>query len=184
LSTTLSITSKASELRDAFDRACAQPFAAQVVEQAENLIAIGVSHGACAIRASEITGMAKSMKIVPLPSSIPELLGIAGVRGTLYAVYSLAAILGYAPEAEQPRWLALCGTEEAFALAFTDFEGYVRLPISQLYTAELKDAPHAYVKHVVRIAGVSRPVVSIPHIRETIQVSCSNIRNNRISKER
>jgi chemotaxis signal transduction protein len=184
LSTIPSTTSKASELRDAFDRACAQPLAAQAVEQTENLIAIRVSEGACAIRASEITGVAKDRKIVALPSTVPELLGIAGVRGTLYAVYSLAAILGYAPEAEQPRWLALCGSEEPFALAFAGFEGYLRLPIGQLYTAELKDATHSYVKHVLRSAGVVRPVVSIPLIRETIQTRCSHIRNNRISKER
>jgi chemotaxis signal transduction protein len=138
----------------------------------ENLIAIRVSGDAYAIRVSEISGLANDRKIVALPSAVPELLGVAGIRGGLVPVYSLAALLGYSTEADQGRWLALSGGEEPVGLAFSAFEGYVRVPQAQIYTADQKDAVRTHVKHVVRAAAMVRAVVSVPLIREMIQRLC------------
>lgn len=174
------IATKLVELRNVFDRARTLPFSAQAAEQTENLLAICISRVAYAIRVSEIAGLTNDKKIITVPSSIPELLGIAGVRGTLVSVYCLSALLGYNLEEKQTRWLALCGTEEPVGLAFNNFEGYVQVPRVQLHAAKQKDATHKHVTHIAGATGMLRAVISIPLIRETIQKRCSN---NSVSKE-
>jgi signal transduction histidine kinase len=133
------ITAKAAELRSVFDKARALPFSLNGEEQAESLLAIRVSQDAYAVRVNEISGLVTDRKVVPIPSPISELLGVAGVRGALVPVYSLAALLGYGAETGQVRWLALCGTEEPLALAFGGFEGYTQVPLGQLYSADQED---------------------------------------------
>jgi purine-binding chemotaxis protein CheW len=170
----LPVAARAAELRNTFDRARAIPFLSDAVEQIENLLAIRVSGDAFAIRLSEISGLATDRKIVAFPSPIPELLGVAAIRGRLVPVYSLAALLGYSAHSSQGRWLMLCGTEEPVGLAINDFEGYLRVPLAQIYTAEQKDKASTHVKHVVRAADIVRGVVSIPLIIEVIQKRCRN----------
>jgi chemotaxis signal transduction protein len=174
-------SAQAANLRNAFDRARAIPVSSETAEQIENMLAIRVSGDAFAIRLSEISGLATDKKIVALPSPIPELLGVAGIRGRLVPVYSLAALLGYSASADQGRWLALCGTEEPVGLAINDFEGYLRVPLAQVYPAEQKDAVSKHVTHVVRAPDMIRAVVSIPQLLEIIQSRCRNVGG---SKER
>ncbi|HYL62684.1 MAG TPA: chemotaxis protein CheW [Candidatus Methylomirabilis sp.] len=175
------ITAKVAELRRVFDEARAAPFSSGAAELTEDLLAIRVSRDAYAVKASEISGLATDRKIVPLPSPIPELLGVAGIRGALVPVYSLAMLLGYNADTERTRWLALCGSEDPVALAFSEFDGYVRIPVTQLYAAEQKDVARTHVQQVVRATDMVRAVVSIPLIRETIQRRCGN---DGVSKER
>ena len=180
--TSLSQTSaKVGELRSVFDQTRAAPFSSGVAEQTEDLLAIRVSRDAHAIKVNEISGLTTGKKIVAFPSPITELLGVAGIRGALVPVYSLAMLLGYNADTERTRWLALCGTEDPVALAFDDFEGYVRVPLTQLYAAEQKDGAHMHVQEVVRATDMVRAVVSIPLIRKTIQGRCGN---DGVSKER
>jgi chemotaxis signal transduction protein len=173
--------SKAVELRNAFDRVRAIPWSAQAVEQIEGLLSIRVSGDPYAIRVSDISGLANDRKVVAFPSSIPELLGVAGIRGGLVSVYSLAALLGYRREADQARWLVLCGAEESVGLAFGDFEGYLPVPLAQVYATDQRDAARAHVKHVLRASDLVCAVVSIPDILESIKRRCDN---SRPSKER
>jgi purine-binding chemotaxis protein CheW len=175
------ITAKAAELRSVFDQSRAAPLSSGAQEQAEDLLAIRVARDAYAIRVSEISGLATGKKIVGFPSPIPELLGVAGIRGALVPVYSLAMLLGYNAETQRTRWLALCGTEDPFALVFSDFEGYVRVSLTQLYAAEQKDVARTHVHYVVRATDMVRAVVSIPLIIKTIQRRCGN---DGVSKER
>jgi chemotaxis signal transduction protein len=172
--TALPVAARAVELRNTFDHARAIPFVSDAVEQIENLLAIRVCGDAFAIRLSEISGLATDRKLVAFPSPIPELLGVAAIRGRLVPVYSLAALLGYNGHSSQGRWLMLCGTEEPVGLAINDFEGYVRVPLAQIYTAEQKDEASTHVRHVVRAADIVRGVVSIPLLIEVIQKRCRN----------
>ncbi len=175
------IAARVAELRRTFDQARAVPSSSAGDIQAESLLAIRVSRDAYAIRVSEISGLATDRKIVAFPSLIPELLGVAGIRGSLVPVYSLAGLLGYGGETGQVRWLVLCGTEEPFALAFNDFEGYLQMPRTLLHQAEQKDVTRTHVTHVARATDMVRAVVSIPLLRETIQERC---RKNGVPKER
>jgi chemotaxis signal transduction protein len=163
---------KAAELRDAFDRARAIPFASQAGERMESLLAIRVCGDPYAVRISEISGLANDRKIVALPSAMPELIGLAGIRGALIPVYSLASLLGYSAEVVPGRWLALSGTGEPVGLVFSQFEGYAMVPYSQVYAAERKDETRTHVTHVVHTADVVRAVISIPLIHEVIQRRC------------
>jgi chemotaxis signal transduction protein len=175
------IAEKLAELRDAFDQTRALPMFSGTEEHTENFLAVRVSRDPYAIRVSEISGVSTDRNIIAIPTPFPELLGVAGIRGALVPVYSLAGVLGYAADAEQTRWLALCGIEEPVALAFSGFEGYLQIPLRQLYSVEQKDAARIHVRHMVRSADVIRAVVSIPLIREAIQARCGN---KGLSKER
>jgi chemotaxis signal transduction protein len=178
--TSLSPTAlKLAELRNAFDQTFAISAVSQAAEQIEDLLCIGVAGDHYAIKVSEISGLVNNRKAVALPSPVPELLGVAGIRGGLVPVYSLAALLGYSQDTGRPRWFALCGSEEPLALAFSDFEGYLRIPVSQVYAAEQKDVARAHLKHVLCAAGVVRAVVSIPDLVEMIKR-----RFGSVSKER
>jgi chemotaxis signal transduction protein len=170
------ITSTAAELRNAFDRARAIPLSTRGVEKVEGLLSIRVSGDPYAIRVSEITGLANDRKVVAFPSSIPELMGVAGICGGLVSIYSLAALLGYSREADQARWLVLCGTEEPVGLAFSDFEGYLPVPLTQVCATDQRGAARAHVKHVVRATDLVRAVVSIPDILELIKRRCDTSR--------
>jgi chemotaxis signal transduction protein len=175
------MASQAAELRNAFDRARASPQSARAVEGVEGLLSIRVSGDPYAIRVSEISGLANDRKVVAFPSSIHELMGLAGIRGELVSVYSLAALLGYGREADQARWLVLCRTDEPVGLAFSALEGYLRVPLTQVYATEQGGAARAHVKHVVRTGDAVRAVVNIPDMLELIKSRCDK---SRVSKER
>jgi chemotaxis signal transduction protein len=107
------------------------------------------------------------------------LLGLAGIHGGIIPVFGLSSILGYAPDPGSPRWMILCSSEEPFALAFSDFEGYLRLPTSALHSDENFRATREQVKYVNQIASTPdgvRAVIDIQLIMATIR--------NRISQHR
>ena len=174
------LVSRATKLREAFDKERAAPASGCGDEQTESFLAIRVSKDSYAIRASEISGLTVGQKIVRLPSPVPELLGIAGVRGVLVPVYSLAALLGHDAENDEPRWLALCGTEDCIALAFGGFESYLRIPLANVYAAEKSKTAGSHITHVARGTDTVRGVVSIPLVKATIQERC----HGSASKER
>jgi len=167
---------RVAELRSEFDRAFSLPPSSQVVEQIENLLAIRVAGDPYAIRVQEISGLANNRKIVPLPSPIPELLGVANMRGGFLPVYNLEALLGYRPGADPPRWIALCASNEPVGLAFAEFEGYLRIPSIKICSAEQRYAAREPVKNVVRMADMVRTVVSIPYLVEIIRKLCDDKR--------
>src|ERR1700730_12218952 len=170
---------KLAELRNAFDQTLAIPAVSQAAEQIEDLLSISVAGDHYAIKVSEISGLVNNRKAVALPSPVPELLGVAGIRGGLVPVYSLAVLLGYSQDTGRTRWFALCGSEEPVGLAFSNFEGYLRVPVSQVYAAEQKDVTRAHLKHVLCAGETVRAVVSIPDLVEMIKR-----RGGSVSKER
>lgn len=168
------------ELKKAFDHAYAVPPPRLDSKQMENLLAIRVDGDPYAIRVSQINGLASDRKVVAVPSRTPELLGVVGIRGGLVPVYSLAALVGHDGDVNGGRWLALCGTEEPIGLAFSDFEGYFKVPLIHVYPAGLNHAIHESVRDAVRTADVTRAIVNIPSIVETIRRRCES----QVSEER
>ena len=69
---------------------------------------------------------------------------------------------------------------EPIALAFSDFEGYVRLPTSALHADENLGARRQYVNQVASMEAGARAVISIPLIVATIR---DRIGPNRLAKE-
>jgi chemotaxis signal transduction protein len=171
----------ALELRNAFDQVYALPPLSLDSEHTENLLAIRLAGDSYAIRVSEIAGLASDREVIVLPSPIPELLGVAGIRGGLVPVYSLAALVGHNRDGNHARWLALYGTEDPVGLAFSDFEGYLKVPSAQIYKAGQNHAIREHVRDLVRTADVVRAIVNIPSVVETIKRRCGE---GRVSKER
>jgi purine-binding chemotaxis protein CheW len=162
---------KAAELRAAFDRNYSLPPSSGVIERIEGLLSIRLGGNPHALRTAELSAFTRAPRIVAVPSPIPELRGLCGIRGGIVPIYSLSALLGYGRE-EQERWCVLCGSEEPVAFAFSDFEGYVRAVQSQVYAARHEDRTSEHVNQVIRINEIIRPIVSLPSILDLIKKRC------------
>ncbi len=166
----------AAQLRSAFDRTYALPSRSSEADKTEDLLAIRLAGNAYAIRVREIAGLANNRKTIALPSAIPELLGVTSIRGELAPVYSLAMLLDGHRVTEEPRWLALCRSDEPIGLAFADFEGYLQVELAEVYAASQEHLERALVHEVTRSAGLVRSIISIPAIVEMVQRRCGKDR--------
>jgi chemotaxis signal transduction protein len=80
-------------------------------------------------------------------------LGVASIRGDVVAVYSLAALLGYARPTAPPRWLAILRDPEPVGVAFAELDGYFEAGPAELHRAPPPDG--------VRATGVRAPLHAI-----------------------
>ncbi len=173
------VQSKAAELRQAFDLSFALP-PPQASQEVEDLLTIRVAGDPYAIRLRDIAGIVAGRRVVPVPAVTLDLLGLAGIRGGVVSVFGLASILGYGQAPGSPRWMILCGAEEPIALAFSDFEGYLRLPKSSLHADENLRTARQYVNQVASTEAGARAVISIPLVVATIR---NRTGHNRLAKE-
>jgi purine-binding chemotaxis protein CheW len=112
------------------------------------------------VRVSEVTGLEAGRKIVPLPGSGRELLGLAGVKGLLVPIFSLAALLGVEGGALDAKWFVLCGQGPSIGLAFTALDGCVKVPRSSFGPAA-DAAAGGHVGAVVTVGSQARGVLAI-----------------------
>ena len=173
------VESKAAELRQAFDLSFALP-PPQASQEVEDLLTIRVAGDPYAIRLGDIAGIVAGRRVVPVPAVTLDLLGLAGIRGDVVSVFGLASILGYGQAPGSPRWMILCGAEEPIALAFSDFEGYLRIPKSSLHADENLRTTRQYVNQVASTEAGARAVISIPLVVATIR---NRTGHNRLAKE-
>ncbi len=169
-------TRSASELAREFDRSFADP-AGATDEEVEELLAIRVGGDAYAVRLRDVTGLVADRKIVPLPTPEPALMGIVGLRNGLAPVYSLAALLGYGPAAEAPRWLLLVGPGPQFGLAFPEFDGHRRVARAEISSNQDGGAVaggNAQVPELVRIDDTRRGLIGIAALTEMIRARVAN----------
>jgi hypothetical protein len=96
------VAARAAELRAVFDHGFAAPPPPLAPPQLD-LLAIRCADHGFALRLSEVVAVYTERKIVPVPSPVPELLGLVGVRGLVAPVYDLRSLLGYGTGAA-PRW--------------------------------------------------------------------------------
>jgi chemotaxis signal transduction protein len=162
-----------AELRTAFDQTYAIPPSTQNIGQIEDLLAIRLGGNPYALRAGEISALARMPKVVAVPSPSPELEGLAGVRGAVVPIYRLAALFGSDRE-KQLRWCAWCGSEELMGFAFGGFEGFVRASQSQIYAPEHEYLTYEHVKSVFRTDEIVRPIVNLPSIMQLMKRRCTN----------
>jgi purine-binding chemotaxis protein CheW len=151
-----------AQLRAAFDETFA--VLPRSREELESVIQIRVGSEVFVIRSGHIGGLVKSRKIVPLPSRIPELLGVSALRGKLIPVFDLAALLGIPAGASRPSWLVLAPGDTPIGLAFDGFEG-------QQVPEWLGDEQSArqHVRQLVRIGSAVRAVLDIPGLAAAIR---------------
>jgi len=143
---------RVAELRDAFDQSFARAPSPDT-GAVENLLAIRIGANPYALRLTDVSGLFADKKVTWLPSPAPELLGMAGIRGTVLPVYDLGMLLG-CPRAAAPRWLVVVAATPV-ALAFEAFDGYLS----------------------VRAEGIERQlqtVIDLPSVIEKIRNRCGH----------
>lgn len=156
------MTSRVEQLRRAFDDAFAEPVSEQRTAL-EQFLAIGVGQRDQAVRLREIDGLFAGRKVVPVPSSMPELAGLVGLRGTPVPVYSLELLLGQEAAPERPRWFLVAG---GVGFAFSRFDGYVQALKSDVIAGT---SASGIAHETLQIADTSRPIVTLAALLERIR---------------
>jgi purine-binding chemotaxis protein CheW len=157
----------AATLRRHFDEAFAAP-ASSIIEPLEDLLAIRVGSDPYALRLSEIAGLYVGVKIVPVPSPVPQLLGIVGIRGMMVPIYDLAALLRYPPEVNS-RWFVLARPPQPVGFAFETFESHLQVSLAGSNGED--SGTGGTVQHMrgtVRAAGTLRPIIHLASMLEMI----------------
>ncbi len=170
--TELQYSSKASELRHAFDRTFAEAQRFGTVAW-EDLLAVRLGPDAYALRLSEIAGLFSDKKITRLPGRVPALIGIAGFRGAILPVYDLALLIGY-PSTAAPQWLVMAASDPV-AFAFDGFDGHLRLSRDAISAHKDVSPPsQSHVRELVRTPGQALPIVHIPSVVDAIKQQLSS----------
>jgi purine-binding chemotaxis protein CheW len=168
----LATTSRAQAMRQAFDASFAQPAQGRA-DAVEALLAITVGGDPYVLRLAEIAGLHASRAITTLPSPVPELAGLVGLRSALVPVYDLAALLGY-PRAAAPRWLVVLAAAPV-ALAFEGFAGYVTAAATTVVVEASADDDEP-IRDIVRARHLVRPVLGLTPVLERIRRRASRAR--------
>jgi purine-binding chemotaxis protein CheW len=158
----------AAELRAAFDAAFTRPAGAQA-PQAVAVLALRAGGAPVAVRVLETAGIMAARVIVPVPSPRPELLGVAGIRGAVVPIYSLARLLGRAEDGA-PRWVVLAAAgAERVGLAVAVFERHLVVPAADVRPAAHPGAAERHAPEVLHLGGEVTPVLSVPSLVHAIR---------------
>ncbi len=151
-----------------FDSGFAHAFAGTRRETL-NYLACRVGTESLAISLSDLSGLQRRAKIVPLRSTVSGLLGVAGLRSRLMPVYRTSVLLGI-PVAGQPeKWIAVCGSEQPIGLALDEFEGYLQADPSARSPRAERDGACAHLRELLVCAGQTRPIIQISTLLQMIR---------------
>jgi chemotaxis signal transduction protein len=156
----------ALSLRRAFDQSFAEAPRQEPAGAFEDLLAVQVGGAPHAFRLAEIAAVHSDRRVVPVPSSAPELVGIAGFRNILAPVYDLCALLGY-PIGAASRWLVLARGPQPIAFAFDSFERHLRVPVDRLHDSADDGGAQPYLRGAVE-ADLVRPIIHFAALLEAI----------------
>lgn len=164
------LSTKAGELRQAFDAAFAvspPPPPPPTVA----LLLVRVGGELAAVKRTEMTGFVCGDAVVLMPARSPAFLGIAGLRGGLYPVWSLAVLLGRPPAPPgTARWLLLAEASGAAPCAFAceAFEKMIFVPESVVAGPARHDAPAGLTAVVVPWGAALAPLIDLPALQADI----------------
>jgi len=143
--------SRATELREAFDRAFADAPAGERATVHE-LLQIELAGEPYAIALADIDSLHVDLAIVAVPARAPSLLGVIALRGAIVPVYDLRRLLGLAAT-RPPRWAVLVGGN---AFAFDHVAGHfsvAELPAGRVIQRDGRI--HPIVDFEVALQGVT-----------------------------
>ncbi|KRC00951.1 chemotaxis protein CheW [Duganella sp. Root198D2] len=155
------LAASARALKEEFDRTFALP-PAVADAGAQQILAIRAGGQTLALRLSDLRGLYVDRRLQALPSRLPELLGLTGLRGQAVPVFDLAALLGHPPQCA-PRWLALAAGRHSAAFAFEQFEAHHAV------------RPDDFLDNAVRMDGVPRTLVSLPSLIDALERRCQRL---------
>lgn len=167
------------QLREAFDRSFSLPLP-EHAETKERFLILGAGADRYAVRLDALSGVERRRKIARLPLRAPGLLGLAGFRGQLTAVFHLASLLGVPAGAEPPAWLAFCKGETPVAFGFDRLDGAAEVPSQDVHAAEPKDESLPSGRQTVRIGPEMLHVIDVPALvaatRQSLMAAMGNSR--------
>jgi chemotaxis signal transduction protein len=161
-------------LQTEFDRAFAAPPVIRQSEQEEHFLALRVATEPYVVRIREIAAIARQRKTITLPGTVPEFLGITGVRGASLPVYSLAALLGLGREPRESKWLLLCGHEDPVALTFAEIEGHYTIRSAEVFSADRAANARSVIGQFVAIGEAAWPIISLPALIAAVKKRCDS----------
>ena len=154
----------AGELRQAFDRSFADVPSVDGTG-VQDLLDLRFGTAGYALRLGDLAALVADVQITPVPTSVPELLGIAAIRGSMLPVYDLGAILGH-PGESNLRWTAVAAGNSPVGLAFARFEGHLRVRVDAIAADVRSGASH--VREVVHLEAGVRSIVSVVSVLDAI----------------
>jgi purine-binding chemotaxis protein CheW len=160
------VIDRAAALRAAFDRSFAQAPSPEGAAT-EKLLAIRLGAHPYVLRLSEVSGLFADKKITRLPSPVPDLLGIAGFRGTVLPVYDLGLLLGGASTAA-PRWLVVAAGAPV-GLAFDGVDGYLSVACDAIVSQARVETREPHVREVARSGDLARPLISLASVAQWVR---------------
>jgi len=149
---------RVADLRRAFDESFARK-PPELSADERNFLALRQGPERYAIRLEDVAGLFADKTVVPFRSRLPELLGIAGIRGSLVPVFSLGQLLGYPRPTTTPRWLFV-SARSAVAFAFDELDGYLRAPSSAIAEAR-EEASGEKRGEMLVLSNVNRVIVGL-----------------------
>lgn len=154
----------AEALRKAFDESFAHA-PHPPASGGEDLLGVRLGEERWAFRLRDLVGLAPLRKLVPLPSRLPELIGLAGIGGAVLPVYDLGTLLGIRSDGARAPWLARCsaGADE-LALAFGRLDGHLRVRAEELFSPAAAGAARSHVAAVARAGEEMRSVVDLASV--------------------
>lgn len=156
---------RAVALQRDFDESFALPARGLAADRIE-LLAIQLGDDPHAIRLEEIVGLFADRRITPVPGPVPELCGLASLRGALVPVYDLRLLLGYT-SGGPPRWLVLAASAPV-GLAFDQLDRHAMAAPEDI-VAEPAGAGGA-ARQVVRLqGGTGATLLHLPSLLKEIR---------------
>lgn len=157
----------AAKLRGAFDAS----FSVERTPSADaelDILAIRVAGHGYALRLSDVLAVHADRKLVAVPSPVPSLLGLIGVRGLVVPIYDLRLLLGYAA-GPSPRWLCLARAASPVGFAFEAFEAHLRVPFDAVAGgSELLGNGHGFARGSVQTDAGPRPLLDLRLLLESV----------------
>jgi chemotaxis signal transduction protein len=157
-------TGAAAALKADFDRSFAAP-PPGAGTRPETFLRVRVGGERYVLRLSEVGGLFVDKRVTRLPTTVPSLMGLAGFRDRVLAVYDLAMHLGSA-RVTSPRWM-VTSSESAVALAFDAFDGHVHAPLDRVARHHHQGGGAAAAPDVLNIEN-GIPVIHLAAVLERI----------------
>ena len=159
-------------LRSEFDESFAHP--ARAPDGASiGLLEVTVAGQAFLIRVSEVSAVYADKAISALPGAAPDLLGVAGFRGSVVAIFDLGLLLGL-HGASSHRWV-IQARNEHIGFALESFIGHAQVPAGTLHATREPGATDTG-QEVAQIRGVSHPLIELSSVVDRVKRRVSAVR--------
>jgi len=158
------VSRQVQALRREFDHSFAQPMRPPM-PQSLDLLRVRLGGDPWAIPLADVAGVHAGRRITPVPGRAPGLLGLAGFRGMLAAVYDLQALIGLAPLGA-PRWLLLAQHRKV-AFAFGELESHLRIDVGAILPLG-PEGGTAWTRGFIEDGPLRRPILHLPALLDRL----------------